>query len=245
MRPDRGVGAYAIGLAVAFNVPYAWLAANFGYPDILRQPAGMILSQFHQGGTPLILVWWLFGLCAIAQSGLAVALLQGRERTTLALAAAMLGTLAGLTQAIGLWRWTFATPILAESWVTGDPALRPAIELQFSILHQFAGVAIGEHLGQWLTASWVIALSLTEYRIGELGKRTLWIGASAAFGIVLGALEGFTTVIQMSPGLLEWGAPVGYALFTVWLILLGVARLRSVREPAPVRPAETLTQRGE
>lgn len=223
------VGLFAIALAIAFNVPYAVLAMRFGYPDILREPAGTILAQFHAGGPALILVWWVFGLCAVVQSGLAVALLEGRERTTLAVTAAMLGTLAGLTQAIGLWRWTFAVPGLAEAWVNGEAALRPAIELQFAMLHQFGGVAIGEHLGQWLTAAWILTLGAAEFRSGNAGPKTLWIGRAAALGIACGALEGLTTVIHVEPGPLAWGAPVGYALFTVWLIALGVARIRKAR----------------
>ena len=106
---------------------------QFDYPGILREPAAEILARFHAGGPSLVLTWWAFGLCALAQAGLAVALLdRQRVRPAWATAAAILGSLAGLTQAIGLWRWTFAVPGLADDWHHAGPWRRTAIETSWT-----------------------------------------------------------------------------------------------------------------
>ena len=41
--------------AIGVFVPYTILTIIFQYPDILREPAGTILTKFQDGGTPLIL----------------------------------------------------------------------------------------------------------------------------------------------------------------------------------------------
>lgn len=45
-RARQRVGIAAIGLAIAFNVPYGLLAATFDYPAILKMPAGGVLERF-------------------------------------------------------------------------------------------------------------------------------------------------------------------------------------------------------
>ena len=68
----RAIGAVFIAFAVAFNIPYTWLGMNFGYPGILRQPAGVVLTRFAEGGTPVILAWASFALAALLFAPLAV-----------------------------------------------------------------------------------------------------------------------------------------------------------------------------
>jgi hypothetical protein len=50
--------------ALAFNIPYANLARIFEYPDILRRPAGEVMTLFASGGAELILTWHAFALAA-------------------------------------------------------------------------------------------------------------------------------------------------------------------------------------
>src|SRR5450631_4070378 len=94
-RVIRTLGGAFIAFAVAFNVPYAWLASVFNYPAVLRRPPGEILEAFAAAGTSLILIWAMFALAA-------------------------LGVAAALAQAIGLSRWVYAVPGLAARW-TASP----------------------------------------------------------------------------------------------------------------------------
>jgi hypothetical protein len=120
-------GSSAIALAIVFNIPYAILAATYDYPDVLRRPAGAAPDLFAARGVELILTWHGFALAALALAPMAIALslTPGRvaERPGLAIGAAIMGSLAGLAQAIGLWRWVFVIPGLARTHA--DPAASP------------------------------------------------------------------------------------------------------------------------
>ncbi len=50
---------------LAATLPYIWLIENFGYDDILREPAAVVLQRFHEGGSPLVLAWFGFAMSAL------------------------------------------------------------------------------------------------------------------------------------------------------------------------------------
>ena len=148
-RPLTGV--CAIALAIVFNIPFSVLAATYNYPDVLRGSANDALDLFAAGGAALILTWHAFALTALALAPMAIALSLTPARIAakpaLAIGAAILGSLAGLAQAIGLWRWVFVVPglarIHADSASTQEAKL--SAERAFDVLNQYGGVAIGEH----------------------------------------------------------------------------------------------------
>jgi hypothetical protein len=220
----RAIGIALIAFAIAFNLPYVWLAANFDYPPILRSPPGVILAAFAKGGTPLILAWAAFALAALLFAPVAIAVARVTRRTDHASSAlAALGIAASITQAIGLSRWVYAVPGLAAAWASSnDPSLRAAIETTFTALHQFAGVGIGEAIGQTLTGLWLIGVAFGQRAHPRFG------GAVAGFGIVggvvllLGLVEGLATVIPFDPGIFGLSGLVGFLMLTVWLIWTGV-----------------------
>lgn len=115
----RVTGVSAIALAILFNFPFVILAATYDYPGVLRRPAGEALDLFAAGGANLILTWHSFALCALALAPMAIALsltpVRVAQRPALAIGAALMGSLAGLAQAIGLWRWVFVIPSLART----------------------------------------------------------------------------------------------------------------------------------
>lgn len=51
-------GILLIVLPIAFNVFFALLAAQFQYPQILRQPTAEVLVAFRAGGSRLLTTWW-------------------------------------------------------------------------------------------------------------------------------------------------------------------------------------------
>lgn len=220
----RALGIAFIVFAIGFNVPYAWLGANFDYPGILRQPAGEILTAFAAGGTPLILAWGSFALAALlfAPIAVAMAVVTRREGYKSAPVAA-LGVAAGITQAIGLSRWVYAVPALAAAWAaTTEPATRASIETMFTTLHQFAGVGIGEAIGQSLTAFWLIGVSTGQRKHPRFGSALASVGIAGGIVLLLGLVEGLATVIPFDPGLFGLAALVGFLILTVWLIWTGV-----------------------
>jgi hypothetical protein len=220
---DRVIGVALVAFAIGFNVPYSLLAATFEYPDILRQPPGVILTAFTAGGPGLILTWAGFALAALLLAPVAVAMARvTRTEGDSASAVAGLGIAAAVTQAIGLSRWVYAVPGLAASWAAADAGGRTAIEATFMALHQFAGVGVGEALGQSLTGLWVIGVALAQFRRPRFGKPVAFTGLFSGLVLLLGLVEGLATVLAFDPGLFGLAALVGFLGLTVWLIWTGV-----------------------
>lgn len=225
-RPITGV--CAILLAIVFNVPFSILAATYNYPDVLRGPPGEALALFAAGGPSLILTWHAFALSAFALAPMAIALsLTPRrvaERPALSIGAAVLGALAGVTQAIGLWRWVFVIPALAAAHAGATPDAQAAAERAFVVLNQYGGVAIGEHLGQLLTALFILFLALLQW--SERKRISAVLGFIAAFAIALGTGEGLAIALGQSGDAFSMATIAGFLGFTVWLIATGIGCFR-------------------
>ena len=201
---ERLIGIALIDFAIGFNLPYVWLASTFDYPAILRSPPGAILAAFADGGAPLVIAWAAFALAALLFAPIAVGVaVVTRRRGYPSSEVAALGIAAGVTQAIGLSRWVYAVPGLAASWVASadDAGTRTAIETTFTTLHQFAGVGIGEAIGQSLTAFWLIGVALRQRRHPRFGNRVAGVGLIGGLILLFGLVEGLATVIPFDPGL--------------------------------------------
>jgi hypothetical protein len=194
--------------------------------DILRRPAGEALDRFAAGGEGLIVTWYAFALTALllAPAAFALALTPRRlaARPALAVGAAVVGALAGIAQAIGLLRWVFVVPELAR--VHADPAAAPdakiAAERAFDLLNQYGGVAIGEHLGQLLTALFVGQVAALQWR--EAKPIMALIGFLAALTITFGAGEGLAIALGQSGALYSLATIIGFGSLTLWLIVTGL-----------------------
>ncbi|MCY1667290.1 DUF4386 family protein [Rhizobium sp. SL86] len=230
------LGLSTIAIAIGFNLPYAQLVTIFDYPDILRRPAGEVLARFTEGGQSLILTWHAFAWAAVLLVPLTVALAFTVEnRLTserLALMAAIAGALSGVTQAMGLWRWVFVIPGLANAHARGDAAARASAEAAFTILNSYGGVAIGEHLGQWLLVFFVLAMSALQWR-----QRRVLSGVTGfvtAVAIAIGTTEGLALAIGQESDLYSLFTIAGFLGLTLWLILIGIRLLRAQRRTAAV-----------
>lgn len=221
---------FILGAALLF-VPYTALTILFDYPNVLRLEAGEILTRFHAGGTPLILTWWTFALVGLPLLGAYTLLGQRLEnRTNMVRLATTIGIVGLLVQMVGLLRWTFVVPALAKEYVGGDPAAQAAARASFITIHQYGGVALGEHLGQLFTIIWTVLMALAMGR-KKLMPRWMTVFAMITSAIYLSSqLDLFATVI---PGVPVWDLAgfLGSTLWLVWLVLVGV-RLMRVRSVA-------------
>src|SRR4029453_16584365 len=120
-------GARLIGLsfilgAFLINVPYFILIATFDYPSILREPTAAILTLFQAGGPSLILTWvgfaWV-GLPLLFAIGMLPRVLARADIPYLGIATAI-GIAGMVVQMVGLLRWVFVVPVLAQMYV--DPS---------------------------------------------------------------------------------------------------------------------------
>lgn len=208
-----------IAVPVAFTVLFAMLGRAFGYPGILRQPAAEVLARFTAGGTRLVLLWWVFALTAIAFVPIAVLAGDLLGGGALAQLSVVVGTLAGLVQALGLIRWPFLVPVLARERERSPRA----VDLVFDLVNRYLGVAVGEHLGYLLTGGWTILVS-----VALLPSAPLWF---ALAGIVVGASLLFGSLEFVGPAerngwhLAGTVVSIGYTAWALWLVTGGVLLL--------------------
>ncbi len=195
-----------------------------------------MLRAFHDGGAGLIWIWYAFMLCAIALVPLAIAMAfarpDWRASPITSIGGAVSGSLAGITQAVGLSRWVFAVPALSRMQVNPgvSEATRDAIDVVYEMLNLWGGVAIGEHIGQMLTCLWVLHVVLDQIRSGEVSNRiAATLGLAAILGIGFGLGEGLATGLGVPGDLFSLGTIAGYLVFSLWLMMTGVLFLKSER----------------
>ena len=210
-------GVSLIALAIFFNLPFSRLAATFDYPDILRQPTEVILAAFTAGGSELIATWYAFALAAMLMVpvGMAHAFARGRMAAMpeLAVSAAMIGALAGLLQAMGLLRWVLVVPGLAASGDTQG----------FALIHAYAGLGLGEHLGMLLTAGHVALVGVMQRREGMRWAAGLALATTVMIG--LGAMEGPVLVLGGNGQILALSAVAGYLALSMWMVWSGLVMI--------------------
>src|SRR6478672_1171938 len=223
LQTEKKIGWLLIAGAVGVFIPYTLLTINFEYPGILRQDIGIVLTKFHNGGAALIFTWWAFAILGLP---LLVAYIKiGQEfenRISFIKWATVLGVVSGIVQIIGLLRWVFVVPVIANNYVaTTDPIVKEIAKSSFQSIHQFAGVLLGEHLGQLFTIAWTIIISIAFIKLKLFPQWVSWLGIISSIIYLFAQAELFATVI---PGFPVWSMAgfIGSTLWLVWLIITGI-----------------------
>jgi len=225
-KSTKFIGLLLIAGAVGVFIPYTILTMTFEYPDILRQDAGVILTKFHEGGSSLIFTWWAFailGLPLLFAYKLIGQKLEGNFSFIKPIAT--IGVISIIVQMIGLLRWVFVVPVIANSYMTGDTSAKETAKIAFQTVHQFGGVLLGEHIGQLFTIAWTIMISIAFIKSNYFPKWISWFGIIASIIYLLAQAELFATVI---PGFPVWDIAgfIGSTLWLVWLIITGIMFIR-------------------
>ena len=233
----KATGILLILGALLVNIPYAFLITTFDYPDILRAPTAEILTKFAAGGPELIWTWLAFAWVGLPiLLGILLlphALAEDEPATPGRLSgnlAWFFGVNGALAQIIGLLRWSFVVPVLAQAYTAPQATeqTREAVAAAFQAVHQFGGVLLGEHIGQTFTILWMILLSLSLLRQGKFPRWISWAGFAVASVYSLAQAELLATVM---PGFPVWDSAglVGSLSWLGWLIALGIVLLRQTR----------------
>ncbi|TAE52649.1 MAG: DUF4386 domain-containing protein [Bacteroidetes bacterium] len=227
MNTEKRIGWLLISGAILLLIPYTLLTMVFDYPDILREDPGVVLTRFHAGGNSLIWIWWSFAMTGIPLLFAYVGIGQLFEnQSSLTRSATVLGIISGITQIVGLLRWTFVVPVLASAYVeTNDESVKSSISIVFQAFHQFGGVVLGEHLGQLFTIAWTVMIARVFAQTGYFPR---WVSVSGYVisGIyLLAQAELFATVM---PGFPVWDLAgfLGSTLWLLWLVVVGVYFVR-------------------
>lgn len=221
MKTEKTIGILLIAGALGVLIPYTMLTIIFDYPNILRLEPGFIMERFQSGGSGLIMTWWAFAFLGLPLIRLYSMLGQKLEQhlgahrwiTTIGIAGL-------LVQMIGLLRWAFVVPVLAQNYISGTEMTREASKLGFQLIHQFGGVLLGEHLGQLFTIIWTVYTCYGLIKLSIVPKWVGWFGYISASIYLLAQLELFATVIPGTPTI-EGAGFLGSTGWVIWLFIVG------------------------
>ena len=223
MKTNILIGGLLITGAIALFIPYTMLIGMFEYPDILRQGTATILTKFHAGGDKLIWTWFAFAVTGIPLLPAYILIGQKFENTSsLVRMATTIGVIGLIVQMIGLLRWTFVVPVLADSFVNAaDEPTRAAAIMAFKTIHQFAGVILGEHLGQLFTIVWTAMISFVLHQAKAIPAWLKYVGYVAGTIYLMAQAELFATVMTSLP-VWDLAGFIGSTLWLIWLVIVGV-----------------------
>jgi hypothetical protein len=212
--------------ALAFASAASILSATFDWPDILREPADIVLTNFMAGGSSLIWTWfttaWTYAILLVPILLLPAAL--GRRDDPALWVATFAGAISVVLALIGFLRWVFVVPQLAQLYAAGDPVTRTAVAAAWLAQHQFGGALLGEHLGQLLAIGWSVTLSIIVLRTRVLPR---WVGVA---GLIVSALYLFNqgdilaTALPSFP-VFDLAGLIGSTGWGLWISALGITLL--------------------
>ena len=210
--------------ALLANAAFTALGSVFNYPDVLDEPAGDVLTSFHdqQGAvsawfTVLALSAALFAPIAIGVARLAPSRLMR--------VAVWVGIAAAAVQVIGLLRWPILVPGYASDAAGSDATVAAGARDSFATASDILGTAIGETLGYFLTATWTVLVIVALGR-HFAGRWFQVLGATAAGLVLVGVVS------PLDLPVVDTANFFGYVLWSLWLIAFGVVILRRERRAA-------------
>src|SRR3982750_2713307 len=221
--PRRTTGALFVAGALAFASAATVLSSTFDWPDILREPADVVLPSFVAGGTSLVWTWfttaWTYAILVVPILLLPAVL--GRRSEPVLRVATYVGATSVVLALIGFLRWVFVVPPLADAYVAGDATTKSAVDAAWTAQHQFGGALLGEHLGQLLAIGWSVTLSVIILRSRVLPR---WLGVAGLVVSVLYLTNQGDILATAVPGFPVWdlGGLIGSTTWGLW-----VAALRS------------------
>lgn len=223
--PRIVAGSLLVAIPVVFMAGFTGLQMTFGYPDILRHPAGEVLTTFAAGGVDLHLYWYAMFLSALAlvAASIAAGLTFWKRDPLLAGLSIGFGALAGLVQGLGLLRWVILVPMLASHYLApGATEIEKATTVAiFDFANQYLGAGVGEHVGYMFTAVWTALISALIFRDHKIVATA---GLVIAAGVAFGLLEPFGV------GVAGAVVAISFSLWAVWALIVGIVVLRGKAE---------------
>ena len=235
----RTTGGLLLGGALAFAAAATALSSTFDWPDVLREPAEVVLPAFVAGGTGLVWTWfataWTYAILAVPILLLPAAL--GRRGDPVLRVATSIGATSVVLSVVGFLRWVFVVPPLADSYVTGDATTRAAVDAAWTAQHQFGGALLGEHLGQLLVIAWSVTLSVVILRTRVLPR---WLGVTGLAVSAVYLTNQGDILATAVPGFPVWdlGGLLGSVGWGLWVAALGVVVLLRPARPGSAAPED-------
>jgi hypothetical protein len=217
-------GLSLILAAVLFMAVFSYLAATFGYPDVLDQSAGEVLPRLIALGTTGRAVWFLYALIPLllVPAGIGAARALRGSALGAARCAAAFAVLCAFSMLMGLGRWPTFQWELGRVWAVATKAERVSLEAMFAGLNSYLGNFIGEFVGELALNLFFL---LTAYAMLR-SSRPRWLGITG----VLVSLVGFAAMFRNVTPAVAAIAEVNNYVLPLWLVVFGVVLARQRAE---------------
>jgi hypothetical protein len=196
------------------NVGFTALGGIFHYPDVLNEPAGKVLADFHAHQSAVSGWFLVLGLASALLAPIAIGV--GRMSTKRAMRFAVpVGVAAAAVQVIGLLRWPLLVPGYASDAASSNPQIASSARDSFTTASNILGTGIGETLGYALTAAWTVLVVVALGR-NYAGRWFQVLGAVSAALVLVGVVS------PLDLPAVDTANFFGYVLWSLWLIAFGV-----------------------
>lgn len=234
MREKKGNGLQRATVSLLLLQPvlmffaFFVLSSSINWPASLDEPASVNLPLIVEQQGAVILGYGSYFLYSLLILPLSITLyfaLKGGEASPLLAVAAGFGVISALARVLGIGRWLFLMPFLAEIYEdpASDGATRAAVEVAYTAFNEYAG-GVGEIVGVSLTgALWV---GLTSVALLRSGRFSSWLGILGLLSACI-LLAGVAPVFGLDPGPLV--SILGVNVYLVWTVALAVVLFRSRR----------------
>jgi hypothetical protein len=230
----RRAGGWSLILAaILFMAVFSYLAASFGYPDVLNGEAAEVLPKLLALGSTGRAVWVLYGLIPLLliPAALGVSAALGAKAPTLTRLAVVLATISAVAMMLGLMRWPSIHWTLATQYVVaGSDVEREVIGAVFSGLNSYLGQYIGEFIGELMLNGFFLVTALAMHGDARFPR---W---STAAGVVA-SMVGFVAMGRNATPMVGTVAEVENYLLPVWMVVQGVLLVRAGSAAAAERAA--------
>jgi len=224
----RAGGWSLIAAAIGFMAVFSYLAARFGYPDVLDGPAAEVLPRLIALGSRGRAVWAIYAFLPLllipAGIGSYAAL---RDAAPNAMRAALVfSVVSAVSMLLGLARWPSVHWELARAYPAASPETRAAIDATFRGLNVYLGNYVGEFLGEVSLNAFFI---LSAFALVKAGSRL-----PGYVGLAVGGI-GMVAAFRNTAPAVGPIADVNNYVLPLWLTALGVILLRArwVRTAVP------------
>jgi hypothetical protein len=214
-------GASLLTAAVGFIGVFSYLAARFGYPDVLDGDAATVLPRLLALGESGRAVWAVYAFIPflIIPGAIGAREALGGRAPNVMRAATVFAAIAAVSMFLGLARWPSVHLELARAYPAASAEGREAIAAIFRGLNVYLGNYIGEFLGELALNAFFVLVGVASLR--DVGVRR-WF---AVGGIVAGSV-GWVAMFRNVTALVAPVAALNNYLLPLWLITLGIVLVR-------------------
>lgn len=206
------------------------LNRSIGWTASLDEPASVNLPLITEERGAVVFGYGTYLAYSLLIAPLAVMLYfvlgKDDEASPLLAVAAAVGVMSALARSLGIGRWLFAMPFLAEIYLdpSSGEATRQAVSVAYVALNEYSGRGRGAARGVSLTgALWVGLVSVAMLRSGRFPR---WLGVLGLLAALL-LLQGPLSVVGLGVGLIF--AVIGGNVLLVWMLALAIVLFTTLR----------------